>query len=61
MIEPAAAFADDPVIEIISMPDPSSYEAEVAAAEAGFDALEPIEPTVSAAEMLDRVRAGEAG
>lgn len=57
----ATVFADDPAIEIISVPDPSSYDAEVAAAEAAFAGLDPIEPDVSAAEMLDRVRAGEAG
>lgn len=57
----ATVFADDPAIEIISVPDPSSSDAEVAAAEAAFDGLDAIEPDVSAAEMLDPVRAGEAG
>jgi hypothetical protein len=54
MSDLAGALANDPVIEIISVPDPESYDELVAASEAALDELETIEPTISAAEMLAR-------
>ena len=61
MSRTAEALPDDPIIEVIDVPDPERYDELVAATEAALDELEPLKTDVSAAEMLDRVRAGDAG
>ena len=61
MSRPAEAIPDDPIIEVIDVPDPARYDELVAEAEAALDELEPLETEVSVAEMLDRVRARDAG
>jgi hypothetical protein len=61
MSRPAEALPDDPIIEVIDVPDPARYDELVAATEAALDQLEPLETHFSAADMLDRVRSGDVG